>query len=721
MDHSGMDMSDMDMDMGDGMLSISYYQRMYWAVVGTAIAVASIIHLLNIFISRQRLSEVKRSRPTPARPKHVLVRAYATMTAVTREIAYTTPPLVFRLKRYVIYDLRPMGQTILILSYLVVLVVFSFYKLDTKDKWQWEDIGYRTGYVSVCQLPLIFLLAGKRNIIGFLTGHSYERLNWLHRWVSRGLFLTTTIHMGYWFTSWARWDYVKVKVKTDPITQKGLGAWIVLAWIVLSSMAPIRHWCYELFVLQHLLSFTALVAMIYLHVPKEHHIYVWIPVGLFFFDRLVRAANILYNNLSIFRQRTDDKRNGFWACKAEITPLADGITRITVPNPPILWKPGQHIFLSCHSIIPLQNHPFTISSLPKDGKMEILVRAKKGGTRRLFGHAEKYHVLPTVEREKDEGKRKTTVTIEGPYGRIRPLRQFDSVVFFAGGIGATFTIPLLRDLVGHCLGRESSDSRWPTYFSAMPAGAVTRHVRLVWVVKSSNQLSWFATQLNQVLEDVAGIQQTQARAVVQIEISIYVTCDETLTNPTTKPVDYSIIKGDEESQTPSNESQSELSKITEESASANPEKAKETNKLGSCLPDGTCCCTTVITNEEDAITTTTTTTPKNNNACTCGSTNPPAPSSTSSSFSSSSATSSSSSPSRSLHPKITLFTGRPHPESIIRRTLEQAQGESAVVVCGPTGLAENVRTTVARLSDERAVHKGTGAQGVWCWCEAYGY
>lgn len=627
------------------------------------------------------------------------------MTAVTREIAYTTTPLLLRFNKYVAVGLRPIGQIILVVSYLVVLIVLCFYKLNTKDKWQWEDIGYRTGYVTVCQIPLIFLLAGKRNIIGFLTGHSYERLNWLHRWVSRGLFLTATIHLGYWFASWARFDYIRVKVKTDPITQQGLGAWVVLVWIVFSSIAPIRHWGYEFFVLQHLVSFTAFIVMVYLHTPKVHHIYIWIPVGLFFFDRLVRAGNILYNNLSIFHRRSN-KGNGFWACKAELTPLAHGITRVTIYNPPICWKAGQHIFLSCHSIIPLQKHPFTISSLPEDGKMEVLVRAQKGGTRRLFGHAEKNHVLPTVEMKNDEGKKRTTVTIEGPYGRIRPLRQFDSVVFFAGGIGATFIVPLMRDLVEHCVRREAPGDTKSVYFGTIP-GAVTRHIRLVWVVKSSGQLSWFVTQLNQAIEDVAGSQQDQDRHV-QIEISIYVTCDETLTD-LTKATDYSpnIKEGDEETKTPPSEIQSVLSKITEESSSL-PDKegqsSQPANTKTNCLPDRTCCCKTVITNEEDAIT---------SSACTCNATrfSPSSPSPSSSSLTTF----------KSLHPSITLFTGRPLPETIIRKTLEQARGESAVVVCGPRGLTENVRTTVARLSDERAVHKGTGAQGVWCWSEMYGY
>ena len=60
-------------------------------------------------------------------------------------------------------------------------------------------------------------------------------------------------------------------------------------------------------------------------------------------------------------------------------------------------------------------------------------------------------------------------------------------------------------------------------------------------------------------------------------------------------------------------------------------------------------------------------------------------------------------------------------KDITRATLEQARGESAVLACGPQSLIGDVRTAVVELSDERAVHKGTGADGIWLHTEAFGY
>jgi hypothetical protein len=44
--------------------------------------------------------------------------------------------------------------------------------------------------------------------------------------------------------------------------------------------------------------------------------------------------------------------------------------------------------------------------------------------------------------------------------------------------------------------------------------------------------------------------------------------------------------------------------------------------------------------------------------------------------------------------------------------VEESGGETSVVVCGGKELTTCVRNSVASLSDERAVHKGTGAQGI---------
>jgi NAD(P)H-flavin reductase len=71
--------------------------------------------------------------------------------------------------------------------------------------------------------------------------------------------------------------------------------------------------------------------------------------------------------------------------------------------------------------------------------------------------------------------------------------------------------------------------------------------------------------------------------------------------------------------------------------------------------------------------------------------------------------------------RITRFASRPTVESIIRPPVEAALGETAVITCGGAEITAQARTFVARLSDERAVHKGSGAQGIYLFTETYGW
>ena len=379
--------------MGSAQLpALGEFPQFYWAVVGSAVGAAALVNLYNQVLCRQRLSAARAGLQNPAKPKSWFTLWNATIFAMTREASSFSLriPLKSRILR-----LPSVGRVSLVLANAITLVVLCLYGLDLTGRFTKEDVAFRCGVVTLGQLPLIFLLAGKNNIIGYLSDVSYERLNWLHRWCARTMLLTATIHMGYFFASWAPYDYIGYKLKNDGISWKGLAAWCTLVWIVFSSMTPIRGWCYELFVIQHLISFAVFLGFVYIHIPADMKAYVWIPVALFFFDRTLRALRALYANISLFhlKQRSEGQVKSFWACKAAFTPLPYNTTRVIIQDPPISWTPGQHVFLSCHSIVPLQSHPFTVASIPEDGVMEFLIKSETGGTRRFFRHAEKTYGL----------------------------------------------------------------------------------------------------------------------------------------------------------------------------------------------------------------------------------------------------------------------------------------------------------------------------------------
>jgi predicted ferric reductase len=600
----------------------------------------------------------------------------------------------------------PLGPVLIILANLVVVLVLCFYKLDTTNVWKLEDVGYRTGFIAICQLPLVFLLAGRQNIIGFLASMSYARLNWFHRWIARTLWLTATIHMGFWFRNWGRYDYITYQLKNDPLTKRGFAAWCILTFIVLASLAPIRRLSYEVFVLQHLLTFVGFIVAVWMHAPNEVKVWVWIPIGLLVFDRVARYACGAYANLSIFHRKSSE--SALWTHSATFTALPGNVTKVTINDPGIHWRPGQHAFLTCHSIVPLQSHPFTIASIPEDNKMEFFIRAENGGTRRFFRYASKDMVLGT---EATRNARARTVFVEGPYGTIRSLRQFDSVVLVAGGMGATFAMPLLRDIASawkkESLGEKQRTSAHVRRLTA------TQRIRFVWVIKSRSQLSLFEHRLQSVLADVEECRRAQPGFNKEIDISIYITCDEKLEPPTVQQTPPLISQGLIDNQSSvSNEKKTavEADHVSVCSVSAGSSSSSAPAVGKGCVASGGCCCTKQI-EDEDAISTC---------ACTCSgpapaSPEPVAPEETTVEKTTDTKTL------VLLDSKANFLSGRPCPRMIIRKVLEKAEGESAVVVCGPRGLADDVRRSVVYLSDERAVHKGTGAQGIYLHVENFGW
>ncbi|KAL2069123.1 hypothetical protein VTL71DRAFT_15461 [Oculimacula yallundae] len=652
----------MSMPMTAGAPGLFYMQQIFWAFVGTAIGVAAVANGLNKLLFHQRISAAQ-DNPTAAKPKSLFFRIHATTAAIVREYGYYSIPVSVRNTQ--IY-LAPLGPSTILIGYLVLITVCSLYGFNTEDYRQWEDVGYRAGYIAICQLPLLILLAAKRNFIGYFTGLGYERLAWLHRWTARALLFTVVIHAWFFLREWGKYDYIMTKIKADPITQKGVAAGGVLLWIIVSSIAPIRGLSYEIFLVQHILSWLGLVAATYLHVPAENRKWLWIPLAFWAFDRFVRAGYLIYTNLAIFHP----KSSGFLSCKATFEPLDESHTRITISDPPVRWEAGQHLFLACHLVAPLSSHPFTISSIPSDGKIEFVVRAKKGATKKFFKYAEKSYPTGPQISTRTSGR---SVLIDGPYSRIRPLRQFDSILFIAGSTGATFTVPLMRDLIHQWKGLGQSRK---SHFDP-PPGAVTRHIRFIWVVKQSSSINWFATELDRAIRDVDNLRHDGH--FVGLDMSIYVTSDNSMTSDHTPSSSTSI----DEKRLIAHESE----------VGRTPSACVYCKKLisdeNAIVPVCDCRSSSIARGDDLAASDYTTSFERSRSSI--------------------------------VDSRIAIIGGRPDVSEAIRQTAEYAMGEMAVVVCGPQGLVQRTRNAAAMVSDDRGVHKGTGAQGIYVHAETFGY
>ena len=136
----------------------------------------------------------------------------ATATAIVREISY---------RQYVVPNLSSTirlpttGTIILLLVYLGFIIGLEFHDNFTAGPQYSIAIGLRAAWITIAQLPLLILLAGKNNLIGCVSGVSYERLNVFHRWVGRMIWLTATVHWASLQTGWSKFPLDTLEKTTD--------------------------------------------------------------------------------------------------------------------------------------------------------------------------------------------------------------------------------------------------------------------------------------------------------------------------------------------------------------------------------------------------------------------------------------------------------------------------------------------------------------------------
>ena len=455
--------------------------------------------------------------------------------------------------------------------------------------------------MSVTQVPLIFLLAGKVNIVSFLLGSSYVDVNWLHRWVSRTLFLTVTVHGSFFIREWVRADFFRLELEMMPMVKYGLGLWAVLAWTTISSLIPLRRLCYEFFVLQHIVSAGIFLWLLHVHVPAYASYNIWMAVAFVLSSRVYRFCNLLYQNVA-FRNKTlgsiASKRLGH---TAELHALAGEVTVLTVHGTGMSWKAGQHVLLWCPALAPLESHPFTIANIPEErhgndlNKVQLIIRAHNGFTRKLFRRA--------------VSSARVTAFLTGPFGNLPTWNTYETLVLISASTGASFTLPILETVLNdpccvrriHCLLLVRHKSHVEAYLSRLQAAF--SHPR-------SSEI---------MLQITVAVTGRQAPSV----------CKDDADNS------EGSIKGGEH------------------------EVGIET--VGGRHYHG---------NEKDD--------------------------------------------------SLQYTLGRPSLADFVREPVEASGGETSVIVCGGKSVTSTVRNCVATLSDERAVHKGTGAQGIHLHVEEFG-
>ncbi|KAK1220215.1 hypothetical protein PQX77_017035 [Marasmius sp. AFHP31] len=339
-----------------------------------------------------------------------------------------------------------------------------------------NPLGMRSGFMALGCFPFIFAFASKWNFVTFITGHSHEKLQVYHQFMSHIFLILSFIHSFPFLIQ----GMAEVKPGFEPMTQiewswhvahkiyywTGAALLIILAWLCWGSLSFIRNRYYETFKYLHVASALLFTAFFFLHCNKllGSWDYLYATVVIYGASVVCRFGWMLHTNSSGMPRATFELMPG-------------GMVKLKVAaNPLENWKPGQHYFFHFMTVVPFQSHPFTIASIPKLEKDEpqelvVLIRQANGLTKKLAKYL-----------AKRDGAKSIPVLLDGPFGGLgHDISIYEHVHLVAGGTGITFVLPVLQDLVRKSnLGGES---------------VACKSIHLVWSVREEESMVWAINEI----------------------------------------------------------------------------------------------------------------------------------------------------------------------------------------------------------------------------------
>jgi ferredoxin-NADP reductase len=331
----------------------------------------------------------------------------------------------------------------------------------------------RLGIVAVSQWPLQYLLALKSlNPIAYLLRSSHEQVNRWHRVLAR---ITTTLlclHASLYLNFFVQVN--RLYRLGNPVVLAGVMAFVSLNLLVTTALRPVRRYSYRLFFIIHVLASIIVPLLLMIHAAPAR-VFLLEALGVFILDLVSRKVDTVTGQ-----------------AKVESIPGTNLIKiSASIPHSKVnrfRGQPGSHIYLSLpvaarksmsaasasHLLFEFLFNPFTVAAVDEENGDLTLVARHTGGPMtaalaRLAGLAR-----PGAANGIDEDG--IPLSIEGPYGAASRFPQlctdYDRILLVAGGVGATFTVPLYRAITS-----ENPGAR----------------VKMVWAIRSAGDATWAVT------------------------------------------------------------------------------------------------------------------------------------------------------------------------------------------------------------------------------------
>lgn len=343
----------------------------------------------------------------------------------------------------------------------------------------------RTGRLATAQLPLLYVLAGRKNPVSLLTGVSYQTVRYYHKLVAVAVTAETVAHTGaymMWFVRRSGWAWMvrfmcgqsyliwgvspahPYPLSKDPPMNTGadmycapsqtvgtVGSLVASVWYY----RPIRLLSYEVFLASHILGALAFLLGCYLHEMPNMWNWCYAAFALWALERALRLP-------AFFGSGSPSRTGCRWRRGAHIEAEARVVSGAILLSVPFsgAWHGGEHFYISfwgwgkwwwMRPWLYGQTHPMTVanSSAEGTGKVEFVIKVHKGITRSLARYIVNKGLLDGV---------KLSVTLEGPYGERPETEAWEGVLLVGGGSGVTFPWSVLHEVV-HAQEKESRGRR----------------------------------------------------------------------------------------------------------------------------------------------------------------------------------------------------------------------------------------------------------------------
>jgi NAD(P)H-flavin reductase len=328
-------------------------------------------------------------------------------------------------------------------------------------------ITKRFGHIAASQFPIHYMLS-MRSIgspLAFIFRFSHEQLNPWHQLSGRIIYFLLLNHAG-WYINFFIQTGIFYQRLTAPVVIIGLTGFCLITVVATTSLEIVRRRSYRVFYTFHLTIGLWLLPLLFFH-ARPLRLYVSQAIALFLVNKVIQNLDTI-QSLAI------------------IAPVPHtSLVTIKVPIPASKLPrfeaaPGQHVYLfippgsrankSSQAIHGFLFNPFTVADISSTD-ITLVLRTLHGPTTKTL------ETLATLPQPK-------SIKLEGPYGSSRCFPNFaekyDRILLVAGGIGATFILPIYR-AIHQQLETESQNSNRLTFH---------------WSIRSAEEASWAIEDAN---------------------------------------------------------------------------------------------------------------------------------------------------------------------------------------------------------------------------------